>query len=122
MAVPLTDRGRNLMRHALGLENEPKRGKRAYRNHFCAGGKDVDAWEELEANSISFDRMRRGIEKHAAIREAEESLAEMKAIAELLSSLSGREWMDAQKRWDAAKRRYDNAVAAFQRVEKAHGE
>lgn len=83
-------------------------------------------WEELEAwckrNSISFDRMRRGIEKHAAIREAEESLAEMKAIAELLSSLSGREWMDAQKRWDAAKRRYDNAVAAFQRTEKAHGE
>lgn len=47
IAVPLTDRGRNLMRHALGLENEPKRGKRAYRNHFCAGGKDVDAWEEL---------------------------------------------------------------------------
>lgn len=83
-------------------------------------------WEELEAwckrNSIGFDRMRRGIEKQASIREAEESLAEMKAIAELLSSLSGREWWDAQKRWDAAKRRYDNAVAAFQRTEKAHGE
>lgn len=47
MAVPLTDRGRELMRHALGLREEPKRGKRAYRNHFCAGDDDVPAWDEL---------------------------------------------------------------------------
>jgi hypothetical protein len=35
---PLTDRQRELARHALGF---PNKKNTSYRNHFCAGGQKV---------------------------------------------------------------------------------
>jgi hypothetical protein len=59
----VTDRY-DLMRHALGVRayvtvksKGGRRWKKPYRNHFCAGGDDVAAWESLVVDGLA-QRMR----------------------------------------------------------------
>lgn len=44
----MKERHLQILRHSLGLDYEGR--GRQYRNHYCAGGKDVEACQELVAS------------------------------------------------------------------------
>lgn len=45
----ITAEQRDMMRHALGLDRQPK----PYRNNYCAGDADIPAWEDLVAKGLA---------------------------------------------------------------------
>lgn len=47
-SVTVSERNLQILRHSLGLDYEGR--GRQYRNHFCAGGKDLQSCEELVAS------------------------------------------------------------------------
>lgn len=47
---------RHLMRHALGLEDRLRRGKRSYRNHFVASGEDESVWRDIVLKGLAVER------------------------------------------------------------------
>lgn len=46
----MTEHEIDLMRHALGVQKRGGKWTAPYRNHFVAGGKDLETWEGLVAS------------------------------------------------------------------------